>query len=484
MELLVPKSIRNAVSASFVGWAHNYLFSHFFVRLRRGMLTVVIDDAAYPSHSTSTPSSLVYGNINSPASECATLTINNLYRFMTKVLFGGDVGFAESFILGDIQVSDMTILLKILINNRYNLDGLDSKWAFLKHGVDRVYHMLRNNSIEGSKENIKAHYDLSNEMFQLFLDPTMSYSCAIFQSPDEPLEDAQMRKIRTLIDKANLSPNHHLLEIGSGWGALAMEAVRRTGCRVTTISLSIEQVNLAKKRIEEAGLSSRIDVLLIDYRNLTDKYDRIISCEMLEAVGHEHYGEYFSSLERLLKPDGIVVIQYISFNDQRYEEYRKGCDFIQKYIFPGGLCPSINSVINAATTHSQLMLEHLENFAPHYAITLDRWKQTFLNNRARILASGFDEQFIRMFVYYFCYCEAAFETRTINLLQVVFSRPCNPNLPTYFAASPAIVHPAASSSDSSKMCGDYCESIGDSRSSPSSPQMSDIANQAVPIQQE
>ncbi|EFA79547.1 cyclopropane fatty acid synthase [Heterostelium album PN500] len=415
MEWIVPKQIRSLASNSIVSWGHSFLFDSFFPKLKRGQVSIDILDVNYTSYCTAKP--MVFGDKDSL--QKASIIITDLYNFTTKVLFAGDIGFSEAYILGYFNVDDM----KNLLVSKNEMDGLDSKWAFLKHGVDRLYHIYHNNSVSGAKENIRAHYDLSNDMFSLFLDPTMSYSSAIFAGPDESLEDAQMRKIRKLIDKANLSSNHHLLEIGSGWGALAMEAVRRTGCRVTTVSLSIEQVNLAQERIREAGLQDRIDVQLIDYRHITDKYDRIISCEMIEAVGHEHYPEFFQAIERLLKPDGLFVIQFISFNDQRYDTYRKGCDFIQKYIFPGGLCPSITSIVNASTSHSNLMLEHLENYGPHYAITLNRWKQNLLTNRSKVLAlPSFDEQFIRMFNYYFCYCEAAFETRTINLLQMVFSR--------------------------------------------------------------
>ncbi|EGG17770.1 cyclopropane fatty acid synthase [Cavenderia fasciculata] len=432
LSVLVPTPIRSACASSLVSWGHSFVFKNFLPKIKTGCIIVEINDTDYPSYSTTTTKPMVFGDINSPESNKSKMTITNLYRFLTKLLFGGDIGFSETYILGDFVVDNLTTLIKLFIDNRNNMDQLDSKWAIFKHGADRIFHILNNNTVAKSKENIRAHYDLSNDMFQLFLDPTMSYSCAVFDSPEQDLESAQMNKIRKLIDKANLKPHHHLLEIGSGWGALAIEAVRRTGCRVTTISLSIEQVNLAKLRVKQAGLEDRIDVVLIDYRNVAGQFDRIISCEMLEAVGHEHYDEYFASLEKLLKPDGIVVLQYISFCDQRYETYRKSCDFIQKYIFPGGLCPSNTSLLESMTRSSQLMLEHLENFGPHYAMTLARWLQTFTNNREKILSTtGFDQQFIRMFTYYFCYCEAAFATRTINLIQMVLSRPCNLNLPIF-----------------------------------------------------
>jgi len=418
--------ISNYSSSFLVSYGYSYIFKSFLPRIKNGYLCVKIVDSNYPDYQTP----LEFGDKNSQPH--TTLTVNNLYRFLIKVLFSGDIGFAESFILNDFEVSNLTALIKIFILNRKEMDDLDTKWAFVKHGVDRFVHFLHRNTEEGSKENIRAHYDLSNDMFQLFLDPTMSYSSAYFKHPEESLENAQINKVRMLINKANLKPDEHLLEIGSGWGFLAMEAVRMTGCRVTTISLSMQQVILAREKIEKAGLSDRIQVVYIDYRKLEGKFDKIISCEMLEAVGVENYPVYFESLEKLLKPDGLAVVQFISFNDQNFERYSKSCDFIQKYIFPGGLCPSITSIINAATNHSQLMLEHMENFGPHYATTLKRWRDTFLNSEDKILALGFDKQFIRTFDYYFSYCEAGFETRTINLLQMVFSRPCNTkNLPFY-----------------------------------------------------
>ncbi|EGC34382.1 hypothetical protein DICPUDRAFT_48369 [Dictyostelium purpureum] len=424
MNLLVPSPARNYFYQSFVSYAHSFLFKNFLTKIKYGHLIVDIKDTNFPQY-IGTPS-FKYGDDKGEVK--ARIQIINLYRFFFKVLFGGDVGFSESFILGDFVCDDLKNLITIFILNRNELDNFNTKWSFVMDGVNRLAHYLHRNTIEGSKENIKAHYDLSNEMFSLFLDKTMSYSCAYFDHREQDLESAQMNKIRKLIDKANLTPDCELLEIGSGWLELAIEAVRRTGCRVTTVSLSQQQISYGLKKVEEAGLSDRITILYKDYRHIEGKFDRIISCEMLEAVGYENYPSYFQALERLLKPNGIFVVQFITFKDQDFHGLIKRCDFIQKYIFPGGLLPSITSIMEAATNHSNLVLQHAETFGTHYAITLDIWKKNFFENKDKILALGFDQQFINMFDYYFCYCSAAFETRTINLIQMQFSRPCNVNL--------------------------------------------------------
>ncbi|KYQ91812.1 cyclopropane fatty acid synthase [Tieghemostelium lacteum] len=447
MQSLVPSFISNSISSSFVNWAYNFLFKEYLTKTKYGCIQIEIDDKYYSQYSTVNSKPLVFGDINCHGDLQCKITIVNLYRFLFKIIFGGDIGFSETYILGDFDTSNLSLLIKIFILNRNELDELDSKWAFLKHKVDRILHLVHKNTIEGSKENIKAHYDLSNEMFQLFLDPTMSYSCAYFSTPQDTLEQAQLNKIRLLIDKANISSHHHILEIGTGWGALAIEAVKRTGCRVTTISISDAQVQLATERVKQAGLQDRITILNTDYRTLQGKFDRVISCEMLEAVGLENLGTYFNCIDNLLTNDGLVVIQFIATNDQRLPVYSKGCDYIQKYIFPGSFCPPITSIVNAVTDNTKLVLDNMENMGPHYALTLNSWKQNFLANREKIFNLGFDQQFIRMFLYYFAYCESAFETRSISLIQMVYSRPCNSNnLPFYLPRKTPDPTPAKPSS--------------------------------------
>ncbi|KAM9978843.1 hypothetical protein ACTFIY_012593 [Dictyostelium cf. discoideum] len=422
MSLLLPSPIKNFVYQSFLSYSYSFLFEKFLSKIKYGYLVIDIKDISHPEYFGKL---LKYGNDQHEIK--SNIQITNLYRFFIKVLFGGDIGFSESFILGDFTSDNLKNLIYIFIINRNELDNLNTRWSFLMDGVNRFVHYLHRNTIEGSKENIKAHYDLSNDMFKLFLDKTMSYSCAYFNHREQDLEEAQYNKIRKLIDQANLKKDHHLLEIGCGWGALAIEAVKRTGCRVTGISLSQEQLKYGRERVKEEGLENRIDLQYIDYRNVVGQFDSIISCEMLEAVGYENYKTYFKSVERLLKPNGVLVLQFITFKDQDFEGLKKRCDFIQKYIFPGGLLPSITAVINSATENSNLVLQNSVTFGTHYALTLDIWRNNFFSNKEKILnlKGGFNQQFINLFDYYFCYCSAAFDTRTINLIQMQFSRPCN-----------------------------------------------------------
>ncbi|TVU05041.1 hypothetical protein EJB05_48189 [Eragrostis curvula] len=271
---------------------------------------------------------------------------------------------------------------------------------------------------------------LSNEFFSLFLDPSMTYSCAIFKTENESLETAQLRKVRLLIDKAKVERDHHVLEIGSGWGSLAIQVVKQTGCKYTGITLSVEQLKYAQRKVKEAGLEDHITFMLCDYRQIpcNRKYDRIISCEMIEGVGHEFMDDFFGCCESLLAQDGLFVLQFISIPEERYEEYRRSSDFIKEYIFPGGCLPSLARITSAMSATSRLCIEHLENIGYHYYTTLIRWRDNFMANKDEILALGFDDKFIRIWEYYFIYCAAGFKSRTLGNYQIVFSRPGNDKL--------------------------------------------------------
>jgi cyclopropane-fatty-acyl-phospholipid synthase len=262
-------------------------------------------------------------------------------------------------------------------------------------------------------------------MYSLFLDETLTYSCGIFDSENEALADAQLRKIDRILEKACLSEHHHLLEIGTGWGTLAIRAATLYGCRVTSITLSKEQQESARQRIDQAGLSDRIKVLLCDYRKVTGQYDRIISIEMLEAVGKAYYPDFFRGCDRLMKANGIMVVQTITIPDQRYEAYSKTTDWMRLFIFPGGLLPSLTAITKTLTKHTSLVVKHIESIGPHYALTLARWKERFLANREKILELGFSESFIRRWEYYFSYCQAGFAQHYIDDLQIVLTRPRN-----------------------------------------------------------
>ena len=339
-------------------------------------------------------------------------------RFYRRTILGGDLGFAESYAKSEWFTDNLTDLITILILNKDNLSGLDVKWSFVTKLFAKLGHWRRKNTLSGSKKNIQEHYDLSNEMFMTFLDETMTYSCGFFESETDSLYQSQINKIDKILDKANIQENNHILEIGSGWGALAKRAVERTGCKVTTITLSERQHDYVKKLIESEGLKDNIDIKLIDFRKIEGSYDRIISVEMIEAIGFELFNPYFSRIEELMKPDGTAVIQAITYPDENYETYRKGCDFIQKFIFPGSLLPSVASMENSINL-TNLKLDDIERIGPHYATTLNLWNKNFNQNLDKIKEMGFDQYFINLWNYYFSYCEAGFTNNTIDDVQLV-----------------------------------------------------------------
>jgi cyclopropane-fatty-acyl-phospholipid synthase len=353
------------------------------------------------------------------------------YRFFTRLVTAGDIGLGEGFTAGEWETDDLPGLISLLLINSVSFKTNRFSQAFssfYKRLTQRWLYRPQKNSVTGSKKNIEAHYDLSNQMYSRFLDDTMTYSAAYFCHPDEPLECAQRNKLRMLINKAQIEPHHHVLEIGSGWGSFAIEAVKLTGCRVTTITISEAQYRLAKERIDAAGLADRIDIQLRDYRDLTSQFDRIVSIEMIEAVGHEYLPEYFKSVDRLLKPDGLFVLQAITFADQGYDRYRRDYDWIRKHIFPGGHLPSLQVISKTLTQHTTFIIDDLENIGQHYALTLARWRKRFLKNEKSIRALGFDEEFCRKWIFYFAYCEAGFATNHLRDIQLVLTRPRNPTL--------------------------------------------------------
>jgi cyclopropane-fatty-acyl-phospholipid synthase len=352
------------------------------------------------------------------------------WRFFRRVVAASDIGFGESFQEGEWDSPDLTAALSVMADNMDVVAWQSTLGRFTAPILAGLRRLMRLNSRTGSRRNIQAHYDLGNEMYKLFLDPTMMYSSAVFASEDEDLESAQKRKLTSIIQKARIDSSHHVLEIGSGWGGFAIEAVRQTGCRVTTITLSREQKKLAEERIRAAGLSERIKVQLCDYREIRGRFDRIVSIEMLEAVGHEFHSAYFAALNRLLHPGGLAVLQVITMPDFRYPTYIRTGDWIQKYIFPGCAVPSLAALAKAMADASQLQVESLENIGPHYAPTLAHWRERFLDRKADILALGYDERFLRTWHYYFAYCEAGFARRAINNLHLVLTRPGNQTLDT------------------------------------------------------
>lgn len=364
-------------------------------------------------------------------------------QFYCKVAAQADLGLADAYINGDFSFVDkhegLLNLFLIFIANRdmnssVSKQGNKRGWwtpllftAGIASAKYFFQHVSRKNTLTQARRNISRHYDLSNDLFALFLDETMTYSCAVFKMEGEDLKIAQLRKISLLIEKAKIEKHHEILEIGCGWGSLAIEIVKRTGCKYTGITLSEEQLRFAEMKVKESGLQDHIRFLLCDYRQLpnTYKYDRIISCEMIEAVGHEYMEEFFGCCESALAEDGILVLQFISIPDERYDEYRRSSDFIKEYIFPGGCLPSLSRITSAMASSSRLCVEHLENIGINYYHTLRCWRKNFMEKQSKILALGFNEKFIRTWEYYFDYCGAGFKSHTLGTYQVVFSRPGN-----------------------------------------------------------
>jgi cyclopropane-fatty-acyl-phospholipid synthase len=343
-------------------------------------------------------------------------------RFFRRVMLCGEIGFGEAYTDGDWTTDDLPRLLTLLAGNAELINDRKVITAALGRWLNVMRHLRRANTIKGSSRNIREHYDLSNEFFATFLDPSMTYSAALFQDENESLEQAQRNKLRTIIEKAAIRSSDHVLEIGCGWGSFAIEAVQQTGCRVTGITLSHEQLALARERVEEAGLEDRIELKICDYRHIEGQFDKIVSIEMLEAVGHVGLKSFFRACDRALSPGGRAVVQVITIPDRKYEDYRTSADWIRKHIFPGGHLPSLGAIAKAMGV-SSLTMSRLENYGLDYARTLDLWRQTLLHKRERIFELGYDEVFLRKWEYYFAYCQAGFTNRIIDLAQLEIDKP-------------------------------------------------------------
>jgi cyclopropane-fatty-acyl-phospholipid synthase len=395
-------------------WQRDIVFK-FFRGLKRGTLTLTLPDR-----------SVVCFGGQEPGTD-AVVTVGN-WTFFRRIISSGDIGFGESYQEGEWTSPDVVAVLRVLGDNLAEADDRGISFARLGRVLNRWRHASNANTPSGSRRNIQAHYDLSNEMYEKFLDPSLVYSCALFLDPtradQEELKAAQTRKLRSLLEPLKLQTGQHLLEIGSGWGALAILAARDYGVRVTSLTLSEEQLKEAQARAAAAGFADRITFEIRDYRDISETYDAIVSCEMLEAVGHENYGTYFKVLEKALKPGGRASIQVITLPDHRYEVYRQGVDWIQKHIFPGAVCPSLAALAEAWSRHSHLGLESHRDIGLHYAPTLRRWREAFLARapEIRALGAGFDDKFIRTWEYYFAYCEAGFSQRLLGNLQLVLAR--------------------------------------------------------------
>jgi cyclopropane-fatty-acyl-phospholipid synthase len=357
----------------------------------------------------------------SPDGLSARITVRRP-AFWRRVALGGSVGAGEAYADGDWDADDLVAVVRLITRNRAAMEGMEGGLALLRRPAARLFAALRRNSRHGARRNIADHYDLGNDFFALMLDPTMTYSSAVFDPPEATLEEASLRKLDLLCRRLDLRPDDHLLEIGTGWGSMALHAASRYGCRVTTTTLSRAQRELAVERIARAGLSDRVTVLLEDYRDLRGRYDKAVSVEMIEAVGAEHYGTYFGKVASLLAPAGRFALQGITIADRHYQEARRGVDFIKRHVFPGGNIPSVTALLTAATRASDLRLRQLEDYTPHYARTLAAWRANLAERREAVERIT-DGRFRRLWHYYLCYCEGGFSERYIGVVQMLFDRP-------------------------------------------------------------
>ena len=353
-----------------------------------------------------------------------TLTIHDPAAWV-DIAFSGGLGAGEAYMSGRWHCDDLTGLAQLFLRNPQVLYGLNRGPGRLISLAHKVWHALRRNTLQGSRNNIAAHYDLGNDMFALFLDETMMYSCAIFDHPQATLHQASIEKLERVCHKLDLCADDHLLEIGSGWGGLAIHAASHYGCRVTTTTISREQYQMTQQRVAQAGLGNRITVLCEDYRKLSGQYDKLVSIEMIEAVGHAYFDTYFEKCSSLLKPDGLMLLQSITIADQRYAAAKRSVDFIQRYIFPGGCLPSVAVISDTVARKTDMRIAHLEDIGTHYAKTLEHWRERFMSRLDTVRELGYPEEFIRMWEYYLCYCEGGFRERVIGTAQVLLGKPLN-----------------------------------------------------------
>ena len=345
--------------------------------------------------------------------------------FYRAVAANGSVGAGESYMDGHWRCDDLVGLIRLLVQNRALLDGMETGMARLGGIAMRGWHALRKNTRDGSRRNIAAHYDLGNEFFGLFLSDDLMYSSALYAGHDDDLEAASTRKLDRICQKLRLQSDDRVIEIGTGWGGFAVHAARHYGCHVTTTTISREQHALAASRVAEAGLQDRVTLLLEDYRDLSGTYDKLVSIEMIEAIGAQYLDTYFGKLASLLKPDGLALVQAITIEDHRYKQALNSVDFIKRYVFPGSFIPSIAVMLDAKTRSSDLALTHLEDFGSSYARTLHAWRARFMAKLPDVRAQGFDERFIRMWEFYLAYCEGGFLERSIGVAQLLMAKPGN-----------------------------------------------------------
>jgi cyclopropane-fatty-acyl-phospholipid synthase len=352
----------------------------------------------------------------------ATLTVHGPAAYRA-IAFGGTIGAGRAYMDGCWSADDLPTAVRIFALNHDAHYGLEGGFSFLARLLYGLYHFFRRNTRSGSRKNIQEHYDLGNDFYRLFLDETMMYSCGVFPRADASMREASETKLDLICAKLDVSPEDHLLEIGTGWGGFAIHAATRYGCRVTTTTISQKQFELARARVADEGLSDRIEVLRSDYRDLKGVYDKLVSIEMIEAVGHHYFDAFFETCGRLLRPNGKMLLQAITIADQDFERHRRDVDFIKRYIFPGCCIPSVTALVDSATRASDLRLFHLEDITQHYARTLQKWREAFHQRREEVQSLGFPQRFVRMWDFYLGYCEGGFSERYLGDVHMVLVKP-------------------------------------------------------------
>ena len=387
------------------------LFFSLMKDFKIGKLTLIEKNQQYP-----------FAQLSKGVSLQATIRVHHP-RFYTSTVFGGSLGSAEAYMAGLWSTPHLTRVIRLVILNRQLMEKMGKGWSWLSDPVYKLYHYFRRNTLSGSKENIVAHYDLGNDFYRRFLDETLTYSCGIFEHENSTLEDASIAKYDRICRKLQLYPEDHVIEIGGGWGGFSIHAAKNYGCRVTTTTISDEQYALAKKRIAASGLAHRIRLLRTDYRHLGGKFDKLVSIEMIEAVGHQYLNTFFKICSRLLKANGMMLLQTITIVDQAFDAHKRSVDFIKRYIFPGSCIPSIHAIMSSIACKTDLKLFHLEDITPHYVRTLAEWRKRFLDHMDDLRDMGFSDAFIRMWEFYFCYCEGGFAERYIGDVQMLLTKP-------------------------------------------------------------
>jgi len=404
-------------------------------RLARKRLLAVLSDlpqARISLREGAQQSLLGSGNADDAATLQADIEVVDA-GFYLRLAAGGSIGAGEAYMDGLWRSSDLVTLLRAVARNRQRMDAMDSGGARLLGLLLRAWQATRRNTVAGSRRNIAAHYDLGNDLFELFLSDDLMYSSAIFEHADDTLEAASQRKLERISDKLGLGPGQHVLEIGCGWGGFAIHAARMHGCRVTGVTISREQFACARKRVRAAGLDDRVEIVLRDYRDIQGRYDRIVSIEMVEAIGPQYLDLYFRRIGELLAPDGAALIQAITIEDGRYAAALRNVDFIGRHIFPGSFIPSVGVLAGAIGRASDLRLVNLEDIGPSYARTLQAWRERFMRRLDDVRGQGYDERFIRMWEYYLAYCEAGFRENALGDVQLLLHRARTPAVPWLMA---------------------------------------------------